>query len=121
MIDYELHTAPKANLPIILPQVDLGDIDLGQELADNLTAARQLRLDLNQDFETPANQKAQVMNTITAILTSLVKLQTDLYAAQRLKDLEAILITTLQTLPEAQQDAFFKLYEERLQNTPNTR
>lgn len=115
MKDFPLHHQPSPQkLPaLILPSVDLNDIDLGQELADNLTAARQLRLDITHD-DTPANQKAQVMNTITSILANLVKLQTDLYNAQRQKDLEEILITVIKTLPTPAQDLFFQLYEDRL-------
>lgn len=114
MKDFPLHRQPPPQTPpLILPDVALNDIDLGQELADNLTAARQLRLNITHD-ETPANQKAQVMNTITTILTNLVKLQTDLYNAQRQKDLEEILITVIKTLPTEAQDLFFQLYEDRL-------
>jgi hypothetical protein len=113
--DYDLHSTPTPAPPqAYLPQVDLESIDLGQELADNLTAARQLRLDISYD-DTPANQKAQVMNTITTILTNLVKLQMDLYNAQRLKDLESVLIDVMKTQPESLQTAFFDAYEARLQ------
>lgn len=117
MKDFDLH--PPAKVPefptFMLPAVDLGTLDLGQELADNLSAARQLRLDITNDHEIPANQKAQVMNTITAILTNIVKLQTELYSAQRQKELEAILISVLRDQPLDLQDKFFAEYEARLQ------
>lgn len=110
MKDFDLnHKQPEAKTPYQLPPVDLATLDLNQELADNLTAARQLRLDIAHDG-TPVNQKAQVMNTITMILTNLVKLQTDLYNSQRQKELEGILIETMQQMPEEVQEVFFKLY-----------
>jgi hydroxypyruvate isomerase len=110
MKDFDLHhKTPEPKFLHQLPPVDLATLDLNQELADNLTAARQLRLDITHD-DTPVNQKAQVMNTITTILTNLVKLQTDLYNSQRQKELEGVLIQTMQQMPEEVQEIFFNLY-----------
>lgn len=115
--DFDLHDRPHAPPATFIPPQNLDELDLGQELADNLQAARSLRLEIQTDPDIPANQKAQVMNSVTTILTNLVKLQTDVYNAQRLKELEAILIKTMQAQPEPLKSLFFQEYEANLART----
>ncbi len=91
----------------------LQDLDLETEVLHNYNAAKQFLQDIDQE-SIPANQVAQVINSITNILKDLVKMQTDLYDAERVKKLEAALINTLKTLPEEQQNAFFTRYERAL-------
>ena len=50
------------------------------------------------------------MNTISAILKEIVKMQTDLYNAERVKKLEAAMIDALKLAPKEAQDAFFEQY-----------
>ena len=91
----------------------LQDLDLESEVLQNYNTAKQFLATIDQE-SIPANQVAQVINSITGILKDLVKMQTDLYDAERVKKLEAALINTLKTLPEEQQNAFFTRYERAL-------
>lgn len=91
----------------------LQDLDLETEVLHNYNAAKQFLRDIDQE-SIPANQVAQVINSVTGILKDLVKMQTDLYNAERVKKLEAALVGTIRTLPEEQQDAFFTRYERAL-------
>jgi hypothetical protein len=91
----------------------LKDLNLEVEVLENYNLAKQFLQDIDQE-SIPANQVAQVINSIASILKDLVKMQTDLYDAERVKKLEAALINTLKTLPEEQQNAFFTRYERAL-------
>lgn len=89
-----------------LPARDLKDMDLNRELVLQVLALQQLQSDVLNDEDVPANQQAQVANSLSAALTTLVKLQADVYTSERLKRLEAIYVDALRALPEpAQHDA----------------
>lgn len=94
-----------------LPARALADVDLEEELVIQFTQTKTLLNDVVTDDDTPANQKSQVINSCTAILGALTKMQSELYAAERVKALEAALIKALRTLPESTQLAFFAEYE----------
>lgn len=111
---YDLVPQSDQGLPQLPPILDNSPINLQDELEKNFRAAKLLRDELVSDEETPANQKAQVMNTITTVLTQLTKLQTDLFNVERQKTLEEVLIETIKQQPEPLQDTFFALYEEKL-------
>lgn len=94
-----------------LPARALADIDLEEELVIQFQQTKKLLSDVLDDEEVPPNQKAQVANTCSSLLAQLTKMQSELYAAERVKALEAALIKALLTLPEATQKAFFVEYE----------
>lgn len=112
--NHDLKPASRSNLPELLPMLDTSPINLQTELDANFRAAKLLRDTLSMDSETPANQKAQVMNTITTILSQMTKVQMDLFNVQRQKEIEGILIETIKEQPEDLQDKFFALYESKL-------
>lgn len=91
----------------------LQGMDLESEVLENYHTAKQFLSNIDQE-SIPANQVAQVINSITNILKDLVKMQTELYDAERVKKMEAALINTLKTLPDEQQDMFFTRYERAL-------
>ena len=63
---------------------------------------------MQSDESIPPNQVAQVFNTISAILKEIVKMQTELHNAEKVKKLEAAMIEALKnTATEEVQDAFF--------------
>jgi hypothetical protein len=97
-----------------LPVKKLADIDLEHELVIQFQLAKQVQAGTMSDDVTPANQKAQVLNSCTAVLGDLVKMQATLYSAERLKKIEQVLIETLQTWPADQTQEFFQKYEEAL-------
>jgi hypothetical protein len=97
-----------------LPPSKLQDIDLAQEIILQFMRVKELQTLTLGDGETPANQKAQVANSVSAILAQLMKLQTELHTAERFKILESILIQTLKDFPELA-DAFLLEYERVLE------
>lgn len=114
--DLDLRRAPVSrddyfgDMPQAMPtNGTLATLNLDSELYSMYARAKNYLDDLQMgDDNTPANQVAQVMNTITAILKEIVKMQTDLYNAERVKKLEAAMIEALKnTATEEVQDAFF--------------
>lgn len=110
-----LHPEPvPPTTPNLQRLVSATNLNIHDELVDNYNAALQLRDSLAFRDDIPPNQVAQVMNSMTAILTQLTKLQTDLYSAQRIKDIELILIDTLKSMPKPMQDHFFAEYSKKI-------
>lgn len=91
---------------------NLADLDLEKELLDNYNDAQDL-YDSSNNEATPANQKAQVLNSINSILDKIVKMRTELYNAERIKKIEASIIYVLEQFPEMQ-EPFMKEYERAL-------
>ena len=89
----------------------LSDINLAEELALQFKQAKALYNNIAEDEETAANQKAQVLNTVTSIIATITKAQAELYNAERLKKLEIAVLKALKTLPLPEQEAFFELYK----------
>ena len=88
----------------------LENMNLAEELALQFKQARALYADIVNDPEVLANQKAQVLSTITSIIATITKAQAELYNAERLKKLEAAVLKALKTLPKDSQEGFFDLY-----------
>jgi hypothetical protein len=93
---------------------NLAQLDLEQEVLFHYNLAREYRDSLKTSDWEP-NKVAQVLNTMTSILTSLTKAQADLHNAEKSKKLEAVLIRTLRTLPEATQVQFMADYKAALE------
>lgn len=98
----------------VLPVSNLADIDLNRELVLQMLATQRLQADVLDDDETPANQRAQVANSVQAALAGLVKLQSEVYTSERLKKIEQRLIEVMHTQPMELQVAFMGAYEEAL-------
>lgn len=99
--------------PYVKPEGSLKTLDLDKELFDQYHTAKKLAEEAAYDAEAPLNQKVQANNAIVAILTQIVKLQTDLYNAQTIARLENILIATLKDFPEIKAK-FLEAYEGAL-------
>ena len=93
----------------------LNELDLDTELLDQYKNAKLVLTDIIHDDSIAANQKAQVMNTVTSILQAIIKLQQELHNVERLKLIEATLIETLQR-HETLKEEFLKDYEKALGN-----
>lgn len=109
----------RAEIDELLPAKRLKDINLEEELVRQLAVAQKLQRDVlrDDDFEgdgTPANQKAQVLNSVASALAVLGKLQVELYSSERLKRAESVMIETISNLPKEQQVVFLDLYEANL-------
>ena len=111
--DYDLHAAPSQPQTVLpadyLPERgSLKSLNLDAELYNAYAKAKNYLAIVQSDDSVPPNQIAQVFNTISAILKEIVKLQTELYSAERVKKLEAAMIEALKnTATEEVQDAFF--------------
>lgn len=104
---------PPTPMPRQITAASLSELNLDEELLIQYQNAVGTFESIRYDEETPANQKAQILNTISAILTNIVKLQTEMYDAERLKKLESALITILQGFPDIK-EAFLQAYEKAL-------
>ena len=95
----------------LLPSGDVGSMNLEDELVQQYLKTKDLMDETLLDEGCPANQKAQVCNSVVTILGQLVKLQEDLKREQIVKLMEATLVEAIKTLPEEVKLEFFAEYE----------
>ena len=100
----------------LLPVKDIKDVNLSRELVLQVQALQALQQRVLTDNEAPANQQAQVANSLSSALVNLVKVQTEVYTSERLKVIESILVECLKSLPIETQREFLDAYEEALGN-----
>lgn len=101
----------RARIDKCLPATALKHMDLEQELVIQFQTLKMLQTITLEDKDTPANQMAQVANSVGASLQSLAKMQSDLYSAERFKQIEGMLINLLNTWPEDLTRKFLSDYE----------
>lgn len=89
------------------------ELDLKKEIALVYSNAQALFDTIAQDFETPANQKAQTLNTCLSILKEVIKAKEALYNITEVSEIEAALGKTLQNYPEIR-EAFLEDYRGNL-------
>ena len=94
-----------------LPPLKLSRLNLEEELVRQLMRAKTLQADVIDSDEIAANQKAQVMNSVASTIGALVKMQTDLYNAERFKAVEALMIDALKLMPTDVAIKFLEEYE----------
>ncbi len=99
---------------LALPAADLASIDLNRELVLQMLSIQQLQADVLQDDGTPANQKAQVANSLLSTLKQLADLQNSIFTSERMKRVENVLVDFIKGLPEDQRRAFIDAYEAAL-------
>lgn len=110
----------KAEIDTKLGASSLKDLDLEQELLQQYNLTKKLLGEVLEDDGVPANQKAQVVNSCTNILKELTQTQTELYNAERLKQMESALIRCLKTLDKTAQQEFLMSYKHVLDEQLNT-
>lgn len=98
----------------ITADVDIETLDLDSELVKVYAKAQKLLDTIVGSADVPANQQAQVFNSVVTMLDRLAKMRTDVYNAERLRKLEQSLIRTLQAYPQELQEAFLRDYERSL-------
>lgn len=106
----------RRQIEALLPVKDIKDVNLSRELVLQVQALQALQQRVLTDNEAPANQQAQVANSLSSALVNLVKVQTEVYTSERLKRLERCLVDCVQTLPTDAQEQFFAQYEATLEN-----
>lgn len=104
----------RLRLDNLLPVRSLRDMNLERELVLQVQALQTLQMRVMSDDTVPANQQAQVANALSAALSNLIKLQSDIHNSERLKIIESVLIETVKTLPMDAQEKFFDEYERSL-------
>ena len=117
--DHDLHEPPESERRYhgsnyIPEQGSLKNLDLDAELYNAYAKAKNYLADVQSDESIPPNQLAQLMNTISAILKEIVKMQTELHNAERVKKLEAAMIQAIKLAPLESQQAFLEEYEKIL-------
>ena len=105
--------APAPRQIYAVPLKKLSELDTPSELMLQYQRAETLAQDVLTDPDIAANQKAQVLAAVTAVLTQIIKLQTDLHNSQQFKRIEMIMIDTLKAFPEMQA-AFMEAYRANL-------
>lgn len=95
-------------------RLDLTQLDLAEELGMQYRSGMILLASVQEDKDTPANQRAQVFNSVSTMLEKIVKQQKIVYSAERLKRFESSFIKVLEQLPEELKRKFFDLYSEFL-------
>ena len=113
--DHDLHEPPESERTYhgsncIPEQGSLKSLDLDAELYNAYAKAKNYLADVPSDDQVPPNQVAQVFNTISAILKEIVKMQTELHNAEKVKKLEAAMIQAIKLAPKKSQDVFFTQY-----------
>lgn len=102
----------RSRIDELLPRDTLKDVNLEAEMVQQLAAAKDLQTRTLEHFDTPANQKAQVLNATTSAIQQLVRMQVDLKRDEQLKRMEAALLKAVATLDPAAQALFFDAYEQ---------
>lgn len=95
-------------------KTDLSRLNLAEELGLQYRAAMVLLDSIQDDQDVPANQRAQVLNSVRTTLGEIIKQQKVVFNAERLKRYESAMLKVLQSLPPEQTRIFFDLYEEFL-------
>lgn len=90
----------------------LADINLERELVLQYQQTKFFLTGIIEDKTIPANQRAQAINSCSAILQQLIKMQTDLYGAERMKAMEAACVKAMKTMAPEVQEVFLSRYSD---------
>lgn len=100
-------------------KVDLARLNLAEELGLQYKAGMELLAEVTNDKGTPANQKAQVFNSVSKMLQDIIKSQKIVFSAERQKRFESAFLKVLQQLPVESTRTYFDLYGEFLKENPD--
>lgn len=116
LADLEVHEllSLREKIDALLPQKGLKDLNMEHELVIQLQIVKQMQKDVIDDDSVPANQRAQVAGQVANVMSTLSKLQVEVYDAERMKQIEACTIEAINTLNPDAQKVFFDLYEVKL-------
>ena len=101
-------------IKLVLPPLQLSKLNLEEELLLQFHTVRALQTTVMREDDIPANQRAQVANTVAASLKSLHDMQEAVYTSERFKFIENTLIRCLQDLPEEVAAKFLEQYRKAL-------
>lgn len=115
---YMEHTPPKA-----VTITNLDQLDIRKELLENYAMAKTVLatiLSVQEDedgkvnFTDTPNQIATVITAVKNTLADIIKLQTDVYNAERFKLIEQAMIRAVKSMPEESRQRFMDDYEKIL-------
>lgn len=95
-----------------LPPMKLEAMDLEKELIIQYQIVKTLQSDTLEKSYVEPNKKASVVNACASALAQVVKLQTDVYTAERFKAVESLMIRALKTLSPEAAAVFLVEYEK---------
>lgn len=95
-------------------KIDPRHLNMADELGFQFKAGKILLESIQDDSDVPANQRAQVFNSVGAMLEKISKQMKIAYDAERLKRFEAAFMKVLVDLPDEEKRKFFDLYGEYL-------
>lgn len=106
-------------IQVTLPATSLKDVSLEKTLVLQLLAAQELQREVLEDEGATPTQKSQVTNTLSGIIETLGKLQIKLFSAERMKDIEGVLIDCVnEHMAPEQQQFFLAEYRRKLGAEP---
>lgn len=101
----------QATLADLLPPKTLLDVNLEHELLGLMRKGQELLANVLTDDTVPANQRAQVLNSLASTLDQLAKLQNTIYDSERIKRLEHVFTRTLKALPTDAAEYAIQVYK----------
>lgn len=102
----------RASIDAKLPRDSLKDVNLEAEMVQQLAITKRLQDETLDNYDIPANQKAQVINAMAGAIQQLVRMQVDLKRDEQLKRMEAALLKAVATLEPEARELFFDTYEQ---------
>ena len=107
--DYGLTSEPQEPPPPPLhtPKDSLQELNMEQELLKQYALAQDVQASAIANDDCPDNQRAQTLNTTTAILKELVKMQTDLLNMVYARKLETAVLLAVKDAPDYVKTRFF--------------
>lgn len=92
-------------------QIEINQLNLTEELGLQYRQGKILLNKTQEDSSVPANQKAQVFNSVQAQLDKIVKLRSQVFSQERLKRFEGALLKVLEQIgTDRQKEVFLDLY-----------
>lgn len=101
----------RSHIDTLLPIASMKTLNLSEELVRQYQYVSALQVRIVVSNDDPA-KKATVMNSVSSTLQHLVKMQAEFYTAERLKNIESLLIDALEELPKEVLTEFFDKYEK---------
>lgn len=115
----DLGSMTEAELVMLRDEIDqrlphtLKELNLENELVAQYLRVKGIQDVAINDQRAPHNQRSQVAAQVASTLQQLVKMQSEWYTTERLKEIEGRLIDTLNLLPREQVEDFFRWYEAK--------
>ena len=95
----------------MLPEESLSGMDMTTELMNQYRRVLKLQRDCMEELEVPPNQKAQVAAQVKSTLGDLVRMQTEFYTSQRMRNIENLLIKYMKSISLKEAREFLAEYE----------